>query len=66
MATVNSVSYLGKIVRLQMLRTLGFNFVAHFCMACLITYFLTAWIRVLLVKVTSSQLLKKFAALYGT
>jgi hypothetical protein len=37
-----------------------------YILACLLTYLLTLWSRVLLEKLTGSQLIKKFSAFYGT
>jgi len=39
---------------------------SHACITYIITYLLTPWSRVLLEKLTGSQLVKKFPAFYGT
>jgi len=40
--------------------------VSLICLPKLLTYLFTPWSRVLLEKLTSSQLVKKFPALYGS
>jgi hypothetical protein len=60
----NSVTYICMLHNVQPKH--GENIVIRVQLTYLLTYIVTSWSRVLLEKVTSSQLVEKFPELYGT